>query len=191
MLLIIVLFLIVFLGFWIRHSYDLESLRMESFYFEMEQAKTLEGANPKDKIKQMELLLSKFSEGPQKQRAILLLADELYNTRAYDRAIEFYQDITKTFSSSSLPRQLATMGIAHSLEGKGDYKSAIVAYKTFIEHPNKYPLFYIYMSLARCYELNLDNNGALLTLREMKIKFSSHPKFGVIESELKRLDVRA
>ena len=83
------------------------------------------------------------------------------------------------------------MGIAYSLEGKKDYKNAIVAYKTIIQLPNKYPLFDIYLSLARCHELNQDNNGALLTLREMKTKFSSHPKFEIIESTLKRLDVQA
>ena len=47
------------------------------------------------------------------------------------------------------------------------------------------------MSLARCYELNQDDNDALLTLREMKTKFSSHPKFEIVESKLKRLDAQA
>ena len=174
-----VLILVVFSGLWIRHSREVKSLRMEALYFKMEQARTAEGVYSNDVVNQ------------QKQRATLMLADEVYDTRDYDRAIGLYQDILNESSPTSLSHQLASMGIAYSLEGKKDYKNAIIAYKAIIQLPNKYPLFDIYVSLARCHELNQDNNGALLTLREMKIKFSSHSKFEIIESTLKRLDVQA
>ena len=186
-----VLILVVFSGLWIRHSREVKSLRMEALYFKMEQARTAKGVSANDVVNQMETLLKEFSESQQKQRATLMLADEVYDTRDYDRAIGLYQDILNESSPTSLSHQLASMGIAYSLEGKKDYKNAIVAYKAIIQLPNKYPLFDIYLRLARCHELNQDNNSALLTLREMKIKFSSHSKFEIIESTLKRLDVQA
>jgi lipopolysaccharide biosynthesis regulator YciM len=84
---------------------------------------------------------------------------------------------------------LANIGIAYSLEGKKNYKNAISAYKTVIQYPSKYPLFDIYMRLARCYELNNEKNEAILILREMQNKFSSNPKIDSINSKIKNLDV--
>ena len=191
------LILVVFLGLWIKHNQNKKNLKMESLYFRLEQAKLVEGTNSDDKIKQMELLLDEFSKGPQKQRAFLILADEYFNEGSYDKAIEFYQNVfpvsLKTWavnrSSSSFNQQLAKIGIAYSLEGKKDYKNAISAYKTVIQYPNEYPLFDIYMGLARCYKLNNEKNEALLILREMQNKFSSNPQIDNINSKIKNLDV--
>ena len=163
-------------------------LEMESLYFRLEQAKFSEGPNSDDKIKQMERLLDEFSKGPQKQRAFLILADEYFNEGSYDKAIEFYQNALNG-SSSSFNQQLANIGIAYSFEGKKDYKNAISVYKTVIQYPSEYPLFDIYMGLARCYELNNEKNEALLILREMQNKFSSNPQIGDINSKIKNLDV--
>ena len=191
------LILVVFLGLWIKHNQNKKNLKMESLYFRLEQAKSVEGTNSNDKIKQMELLLDGFSKGPQKQRAFLILADEYFNEGSYDKAIEFYQNVfpvsLKTWavnrSSSSFNQQLANIGIAYSLEGKKDYKNAISAYKTVIQYPSEYPLFDIYIGLARCYELNNEKNEALLILREMQNKFSSNPQIDNINSKIKNLDV--
>ena len=182
------LILVVFLGLWIEHNQNEKNLKMESLYFRLEQAKSVEGTNSDDKIKQMELLLDGFSKGPQKQRAFLILADEYFNEGSYDKAIEFYQNVLNR-SSSSFNQQLANIGIAYSLEGKKDYKNAISAYKTVIQYPSEYPLFDIYMGLARCYELNNEKNEALLILREMQNKFSSNPKIDNINSKIKNFDV--
>ena len=46
-----------------------------------------------NKIKKMEILLDQFSEGAQKQRALLIVADEFFNDGDYDSAIKFYQKI--------------------------------------------------------------------------------------------------
>jgi len=186
-----VLILVVLAGLGIRYNQEVKNMRMESLYFEMEQVKAAKESNRQEIISKMESLLSEFSEGPQKQRALLILADEFYSTRKYDRAIPLYQDVLKEAPSTQLPYQLASVGIAYSLEGKKDYKEAIVTYKTIIESKNKFPLFHVYMSLARCYELNNDQNGALLTLREMKHKFSTHSKLDLVESRLKQLEGRA
>jgi len=54
-----------------------------------------------------------------------------------------------------------------------------------------FPLFHVYLSLARCYELNKDDNGALLTLREMKTKFLGHAKIELVDFRLKKLETQA
>jgi len=183
---VISLIIVVFIGLWIKYNQNKKSLGMESLYFKVEQAKSAKDMNSKDKIKQIGLFLDEFSEGPQKQRALLVLADEYFNEASYDKAIEFYQNVVNG-SGSSLSQQLANMGIAYSLEGKNDYKNAINAYKTTIQYSNEYPLFDIYVGLARCYELNNEKNEALLTLREMQNKYPSHSKIDVIKSKIKAL----
>ena len=183
---VISLIVVVFLGLWIKYNQNKKSLGMESLYFKVEQAKSAKDMNSKDKIKQIGLFLDEFSEGPQKQRALLVLADEYFNEASYDKAIEFYQNVVNG-SGSSLSQQLANMGIAYSLEGKNDYKNAINAYKTTIQYSNEYPLFDIYVGLARCYELNNEKNEALLTLREMQNKYPSHSKIDVIKYKIKAL----
>ncbi len=183
---VISLTVLVFSGLWIKNNQNKKNLCMELLYFKVEQAKSAKESNSKDKIKQMRLLLDNFSEGPQKQRALLVLADEYFNEASYDKAIDLYQNVLNG-SRSSLQNHLANMGIAYSLEGKKDYKNAINAYKTTIQYSNEYPLFDIYLRLARCYELNNEKNETLLTLREMQNKFSSHSKIDIINSKIKAL----
>ena len=183
---VISLTVLVFSGLWIKNNQNKKNLGMESLYFKVEQAKSAKETNSKDKIKQIRLLLDNFSEGPQKQRALLVLADEYFNEASYDKAIDLYQNVLNG-SRSSLQNHLANMGIAYSLEGKKDYKNAINAYKTTIQYSNEYPLFDIYLRLARCYELNNEKNETLLTLREMQNKFSSHSKIDIINSKIKAL----
>jgi len=180
--------LVVFSALWVRYNQNINSLRMEALYFKVEKIKAQNGFSPREIVGKIENLLNEFSEGPQKQRAIMILADQYYEIRAYDRAISLYQDILNETSPSTFPYQLASIGVAYSLEGKKDYKGAIVAYKTIIESHNKYPLFHVYLSLARCYEFNDNHNSALLTLREMNTRFLNHPKIELVESRLKRLE---
>lgn len=180
--------LVVFLGLWISYNQDIKNLRMESLYFEVEQIRTGNESNPSEIVQKIENILNKFSEGPQKQRALMILADQYYEIHAYDRSISLYQNILKETAPTNLQYQLVSEGIAYSLEGKKDYKGAIISYKTIIESQNKYPLFHVYLSLARCYELNNNHHGALLTLREMNARFLNHPKIGLVEARLKKLE---
>ena len=188
---VIALILVIFSGLLIRHNQNIKSLRMESLYFKIEQTKSEYGSNPKKIVEKIENVLNEFSEGPQKQRALMILADQYYEIHAYKRAISLYQDILAETSLTKLQYQLARVGMAYSLEGKKDYKSAIDVYKTIIESQNKYPLFHVYLGLARCYELNNNQSEALLTLREMKTRFSNHPKLELVKSRLKKLDTPA
>ena len=182
--------LVVFGIIGIRYNDEVKSLRMESLYFEMEKVRNAKGLQSEKVTDKMEKLLGEFSEGPQKQRATLMLADELYRTREYDRAISLYQELLGGARPGQISYQLANTGMAYSLEGKKDYKQAILAYKAIIENPSGYPLFHIYLSLSRCYELNNDQNGALLTLREMRAKFSGHSKLSVVDARLKKLEAQ-
>ncbi|SVB02729.1 uncharacterized protein METZ01_LOCUS155583 [marine metagenome] len=177
-----------FWGLFVKHNHEQKTLKMESLYFKIEQAISSEAASSNDKLEKTRLLLEEFSDGPQKQRALLILADDFFSDGEFDMAIQLYQRILK---ESPLPfsQQLANIGIAYSFEAKEDYKNAINAYKTVIEHPNEYPLFDIYMALARCYELDRQVNEAVLILREMKNKFSANPKIKIINSKIKLLDI--
>ena len=180
--------LVVLAAIGARYNAEVKSLRMESLYFEMEKVRNAKDLQTEKVTDKMEKLLDEFSEGSQKQRATLMLADEFYRTREYDSAISLYKGLLGSTRSDQISYQLASMGVAYSLEGKKDYKQAIAAYKTIIENPGGYPLFHIYLSLARCYELNNDQNGALLTLREMKAKFSGHSKLSIVDARLKELE---
>ena len=179
--------LFVFISLWLRHSHNKKILEMESLYFQVEQVKSTKEISANDKIQKMELLLKGFKKGPQRDRAFLILADHHFNESSFDKAIETYQGILGR-SPSSLNQQLANIGIAYSFEGKKDYKNAISVYKTIINNPNKYPLFDIFLGLARCYELSNQNNEALLTLREMQNKFSSSPKIDMVNSKINSLN---
>jgi tetratricopeptide (TPR) repeat protein len=179
--------LVVFFGLWLKSNQNKKSLSMESLYFKLEQAKLVNDTT-NDKIKKMEILLDQFSEGVQKQRAFLLLANEHFNKGSYDNAIEYYQNVLGG-SSSSLNQQLANVGIAYSFEGKKDYKNAINAYKNTIQFPFEYPLFDVYVGLARCYKLNNEKNEALLILREMQTKFSNNLKIDIINNKINELSL--
>ena len=90
---ILVVLLVVFSGFWVKHNQNITNLKMEAIYFQMEQIKTENKSNPKVKLEKIENLLIKFDEGPQKQRATMILADQYYDTQSYDRAIALYLNI--------------------------------------------------------------------------------------------------
>ena len=185
---VLIVLLVIFSGFWFKYNQNITSLKMESIYFQMEQIINENNTNPKVKLKQIENLVNKFDEGPQKKRAILILADQHYDSQLYDRAIALYQNILAETAPTNLHYQLAAAGIAYSLEGKKDYSGAILKYKSIIESPSTFPLFHIFLSLARCYESNNDRNSALLTLREMNGRFSKHSKLDLVKTRIKKLE---
>ena len=85
--------LVVFAVIGVRYNNEVKSLRMESLYFEMEKVRNAKDLQSEKVTDKMEKLLAEFSEGQQKQRATLMLADELYRTREYERAISLYQGL--------------------------------------------------------------------------------------------------
>jgi tetratricopeptide (TPR) repeat protein len=166
-----------------------ETLKMESLYFQMTQLVEDEKEPAGEPlITKLNSLLAQFEEGDQKTRAILLLGDAQYQNKLYDDAIASFKMILDKTQPGTLNGYMVQSGMAHSYEGKKDFNNAITHYKNIIDHPGESPLFYVYLGLARCYELSQDSKNALLILREMQTKFPEHAGLEKVNLSLKRLE---
>jgi predicted negative regulator of RcsB-dependent stress response len=175
-----------------RYNQQVQNLRMETLYFKMVKIHDQKpGKDSKNSTAELEKLLGQFSEGPQQIRASLLVAEEYFQNDQFDKAIALYTDIEQRTGSHNLSSQLANVGLAYSYEGKKDYPKAIETYKSLVKQPDGFPLFDVYISLARCYELNKDNKNALLTLREIETKFQGHPQLQSVKARIARLSDQA
>jgi predicted negative regulator of RcsB-dependent stress response len=175
-----------------RYNAKMKEMRMENLYAQM--TKIQNGKDDKkteNKIVELEKLLTQFQEGTQKTRAALLLGEEYYKDRQFDNSINIYSEIAGQSGGMEISRQLAKVGLAHSHEGKKDYKKAAEIYKSIAGNANGFPLFEVYIGLARCYELNDDKKNALTTLREMENKFPSHPKIDSVKRRIAKLSGQA
>jgi len=182
---IIVLFALI-AGY--RYNQQMQDMRMENLYSQMVKiSKEASDKKPENSIGELQKLLDQFQEGPQKTRANLLLAEEYYQDGQYDKAIGIYTEILDQSGGKELSGQLARTGLAYSYEGKKDYKKAAEIYKTIVGSANGFPLFDMYIGLARCYELNKDNKNALTTLREVENKFQSHPQIDSVKRRIAKL----
>jgi tetratricopeptide (TPR) repeat protein len=166
-----------------------ETLKMESRYFKMyqlgEDVKEIPG---EPLISKLNSLLEQFEEGDQKLRAQLLVGGTQYQNKQYDDAISSFKMVLGKTQPGTLTYYMAQSGMAHSHEGKKDFNNAITHYKNVIDHPGESPLFYVYLGLARCYELAQDSKNALLILREMQTKFPEHAGLEKVKFSLKRLE---
>jgi lipopolysaccharide biosynthesis regulator YciM len=186
---LIVLFAL-FAGY--RYNQQMKDMRMESLYSEMtELSNEKVDQKSENTIGEMEKLLAQFQDGPQKTRATLLLGEEYYKNQQFDKAIDIYTEISDRSDGKEISRQLARMGLAYSHEGKKDYKKAAEIFKAIVAKDDGFPLFDVYFSLARCYELSADKKNALTTLREMENKFQSHPKIDSVKRRIDRLSGQA
>ncbi|MFQ5450161.1 MAG: tetratricopeptide repeat protein [Nitrospinaceae bacterium] len=187
---IIVLSLAGGLGY--QYYRDANRLKMEKLYFDMVKIQEQNSEkNPLEKVAKLEKLMAQFQEGPQKERARLLLAGGYFQNDQFDRAIQVYSEITQATEPGQLQHELARLGLANSYESKKDYKKAVEAYKSIIQNAGDYPLFNVYLGLARCYELDKDFKNALLVLREIKEKYSGHPQLELVEWRIKKLSAGA
>jgi len=186
---IIVLFALI-AGY--RYNQQMTEMRMESLYSEMTKIHNGKAdKKPENTIGELENLLAQFQAGPQKTRAALLLGEEYYQDQQFDKAIDIYTEISDGSDGKELSRQLARVGLAYSHEGKKDYKKAAEIFKTIVASANGFPLFDVYIGLARCYELSEDKKNALTTLREMENKFQSHPKIDSVKRRIGKLSGQA
>ncbi len=180
-----VVFIIVagssFFGF--RYYQEVQTLKNEALYFEME--KLIDSSN--SFVSKAKSIWEKIGSGPQKERASLLLGDVYFQNQEYDKAEVLYSTVLNTSSSEQINYQLAQVGLAHSHESRKNYKKAIDLFKSVIEANMSFPLFGVYLSLSKCYELNNDVSSALLILREMQMKFSQSPQMDKIEDRIKQL----
>lgn len=166
-----------------------ETFKMESLYFQMAQLVEDEKEPAGEPlISKLNSLLGQFEEGDQKLRAMLLLGDAQYQNKQYEDALSSFKMVSDKTRPGTLNYYMAQSGTAHSYEGKKDFNNAITHYKNIIDHPGESPLFYVYLGLARCYELTQDTQNALLILREMQTKFPKHAGLEKVNLSLMRLE---
>ena len=185
-----VILIIAIMGF--RYNNQVNSLRMESLYYDMtELIKDKKDQPANDLGTQLVKMVGDFSDGPQKLRANLLLGDYYHRNGDYAQALDLYQSVQSASQSTDLNYQLATLGLAYAHESKKEYKQGIELLRSLIDNPNGYPLFDIYLSLARCYELDKDNEKSLQILREMQTRFFEHPRLNIVDRQIKKLSANA
>jgi hypothetical protein len=170
-----------FLGF--KYYNESRTLRDEAFYFEITKIVDSTDSSASD----AKAFLEKMGDGPQKDRASLLLGDMHFQNQQYDKAEAYYSTVMSHSSPSDINHQMAQVGLAYSHESRKDYKKAIGLFKSVIDANTGFPLFEVYWSLSKCHELNNDVSNALLILREMQMKFSKNPQVDKIEVRIKQL----
>jgi tetratricopeptide (TPR) repeat protein len=169
------------LGF--KYYNETQALGNEALYFEITKIADSVDSSTSD----AKAILGNMGEGPQKDRASLLLGDIHFQNQEYDKAEAYYSAVMSQSSPSDLNYQMAQVGLAYSHESRKDYKKAISLFKSVIDANTGFPLFEVYWSLSKCYELNNDVSNALLILREMQIKFSQNPQVDRIKVRIKQL----
>jgi tetratricopeptide (TPR) repeat protein len=172
-----------FFGF--KYYQVTKTLHNEALYFEME--KIVSNAKGNDPAPEARLVWEKIGAGFQKDRAALLLADIHFKNQELDKAEVLYTLVMSNSSQGQINYQMAQLGLAYNYESNKDFKKAIEILKSIIDANTGYPLFEIYWSLSRCYELNNDAPNALLILREMQIKFPNNQQSDKIDQRIKQL----
>ncbi|MBT5549446.1 MAG: tetratricopeptide repeat protein [Nitrospina sp.] len=171
--------------FGFKYFKETQTLANEAFYFEIE--KIANNAKETNPTAEVESVLAKIGDGMQKERASLLLADIHFQNKEYDKADALYSAVMSTSSPEQVNYQMAQVGLAYNYETSKQYQKAIDLFKTVIDTNTDFPLFEVYWSLSRCYELNNDSSNALLILREMQIKFATNPQMDEVELRIKQL----
>jgi hypothetical protein len=110
----------------IRYNKQTQEIGMEALLFEMKQILKQDNDKKSDQtLLDLEQHLGKFKEGPQKQRARLLIADVYFQKNQFDKAINLYSDIASKTTAGEMSHDLSQLGLAYSYEGIKDFKKAI------------------------------------------------------------------
>ena len=165
--------------------------QMESLLFEMKQISLDRDKKPSEIASSFENFLKDFADGPQKNRAQFLLADQYFRSGQADKSINSYRELMGQSKPGELVYDFAELGLGFSLELAKNNKEALSVFKTLIAREGQAPLFQAYMALARIYETDNDSKNALLILREMENKFSKHSEFGVVQAKIAALEKQA
>jgi tetratricopeptide (TPR) repeat protein len=171
------------------YNSQLQEKNMETSYFQIVKI----WADDKDKslgnsIARLKEILAQIDDSKVKQRASLLLADAYYESKKYKQALPIYAEVKGQSKLGDLDFDLARVGMAHTLEADGQYQKAIEMFKTIINGSSNYPLFYIYLGMARCHSSLNDSKSAELVLREALDKFSEHAEIAKLEVMLKNIE---
>lgn len=168
-----------------------KALQMEALLFEMKQTSLDSYKKPQEIISNFERFLKDFSDGPQKERAQLLLADLYFRNNQADKSANTYKALMSSSKPGEMVYDFAELGLGFSLELAKNKKEAIGVFKSLIAREGQAPLFQAYLALARIYEAEKDSNNALLILREMESKFQKHSEFAVVKEKIVSLEKQA
>lgn len=186
----VVILILAIMGF--RYNSQVNAMRMEALYSDMTQLiKDKKDQDSKEVSPQLVKLVDEFSDGSQKLRAKLLLADFYYRSGDYSQALDLYNAVKSSSKSGDLQNQLATIGLAYSYESNKEYKRGIEMLRSLIDNSQGFPLFDVYLSLARCYKHDNDNTKSLQILREMQTRFVDHPQLYLVDRKIKKLSAQA
>jgi len=186
----VVILILAIMGF--RYNSQVNAMRMEALYSDMTQLiKDKKDQDAKEVRPQLVKMVDEFSDGSQKLRAKLLLADFYYRNGDYSQALDLYNAVKSSSKFGDLQNQLATIGLAYSYESNKEYKQGIEMLRDLIDNPQGFPLFDVYLSLARCYELDNSNTKSLQILREMQTRFVDHPQLHLVDRQIKKLSAQA
>lgn len=174
-----------------RYAQQAQTAKMETLLVEMEKIRNQDkGKNPEGIIASLSEKLEKFSDGRQKQRARILLADSYFEARQLDKAIRLYSEVVEKSKAGELNHDLAQLGLAYSNETSKNYKKAIEIFKSILEQNTSLPSYPVYLDLVRCYELDGDSKNALLTLRDMRNKFQGEAELDKVNKRIDKLEGR-
>jgi predicted negative regulator of RcsB-dependent stress response len=165
--------------------------QMEALLFEMKQTGLNSDKKPEEIASSFESFLKDFSDGPQKERAQLLLADQYFRSNQADKSASTYKDLMSTSKPGEMVYDFAELGLGYSLELAKKTKEALGVFKGLIAREGNAPLFQAYLALVRIYEAEKDTNNALLILREMETKFQKHSEFAVVQEKIASLEKQA
>jgi tetratricopeptide (TPR) repeat protein len=165
--------------------------QMEALLFEMKQVSLDSDKKPEEIASNYESFIKDFSDGPQKQRAKLLLADQYFRSNQADKSASTYKEVMSSSKPGEMAYDFSELGLGYSLELANKRKEAIGVFKALIAREGQAPLFQAYLALARNYEAEKDTNNALLILREMETKFQNHSEFAVVQDKIASLEKQA
>ncbi len=165
--------------------------QMETLLFEMKQIGLNSDKKPEEIASSFESFLKDFAEGPQKERAKLLLADQYFQSNQPEKSVGIYKELMSSSIPGKMIYDFAELGLGYSLESANNRKEAIGVFKTLIAREGRTPLFQAYMALARIYEADKDSKNALLILREMEAKFPKHSEFSLVQDKIASLEKQA
>jgi tetratricopeptide (TPR) repeat protein len=177
-------------GIWaFQYNSQLHEKKMETLYFRMVKI----WASEKDKslgnaITKLQDIIAKIDDSKVKQRASLLLADAMFESKKYDEALPIYTKVKDLSKMGDLDFDLARVGMAHTLEAKAEFAKAIEIFKSIINESTDYPLFYMYLGMARCHSSLNDSKNAELVLREALDKFPDHADIAKLQQMLNNLE---
>jgi len=162
--------------------------QMEALLFEMKQVSLNSDKKPAEVASSFESFIKDFSDGPQKERAKLLLADQYFRSNQADKSATAYKEVMNSSKPGEMIYDFAELGLGYSLELTKKTKEAIGVFKSVIGREGSIPLFQAYLALARIYEAEKDKNNALLILREMETKFQKHSEFAIVQEKIASLE---